>query len=164
MWRGTVVVYLTIQPSSSGTVLPEERYFLGNETIRFTATPVAGYKFDCWILDNINLGTANPIDIGMNNRNHNLKVIFQPLTGLTTINGLYSTFTLGPGGSHSIGVVTPEHSYILTVNQQKITDPNYSWNGYVPSHGSTVQVTGYVTIQNDYLGNPFYYLEVVTLT
>jgi hypothetical protein len=155
---------LTVHPSSSGTVLPEERYFLGNETILFTATPVAGYKFDCWILDNINLGTANPINIEMNNRNHNLKVIFQPLTGPTIINGLYSTFTLGPGGSHSVGLYTPEHSYILTVNQQKITDPNYSWNGYVPTPGSTVHVTGYVTIVNDYLGNPFYYLEVVTLT
>ncbi len=159
---GTVVVYLEIQPSNSGSVLPDERYFLGNEIIHFVATPASNYVFNCWLLDGVNIGTASAIDIPMNNQNHNLKVTFNPSAGLTTITGGFTAYALELGGSRSAGVTTAEGiTYILTVNQQKIWAPNYdySFNGYAPHEGSLVRVTGYISTDGS-----LHYLEVVILT
>ena len=76
---------LTIQsPSGSGSTSPGiGRYSYSQGTyIKVTAKPNSGWKFDHWVRDGSNAGTANPINVYMGS-SHTLKAVFTQVTTTT---------------------------------------------------------------------------------
>ena len=73
-----VVSYtLNIMPATGGNTSPGSgiyTYVQGTE-VAVTATPQAGYSFDHWGLDEINIGSTNPVDILLD-KNHTLLAVF----------------------------------------------------------------------------------------
>ena len=68
---------LTITTTTGGTTTPNPStytYVSGTE-VTVTAIPEEGYSFDHWELDGINIASANPVDILMDN-NHTLLAVF----------------------------------------------------------------------------------------
>ena len=68
---------LNIMPATCGNTSPASgihTYFQGTETA-VTANPQAGYSFDHWELDEISVGSTNPLDILMD-KNHTLLAVF----------------------------------------------------------------------------------------
>ena len=89
---GTLIIHplymLTIQTTSGGTTDPTPgQYQYPYRTIaNVTAIPNSGYKLDHWELDSVNVGSANPYSVLMN-QNHTLKAVF---SALPTVVGGYS--------------------------------------------------------------------------
>jgi hypothetical protein len=87
------ILSITVTPTLGGVTEP----FVGdyvysiNSTVQVKATAFAGYRFDHWELDGVNVGSANPISVVMD-ADHTLTAVF---------------------------VVTPKHT--LTVNSVPIT-------------------------------------------
>jgi hypothetical protein len=64
-------------PATGGNTSPGSgiyTYVQGTE-VAVTATPQAGYSFDHWGLDEINIGSTNPVDILLD-KNHTLLAVF----------------------------------------------------------------------------------------
>jgi hypothetical protein len=78
---GTVQILQTYSLSITTTVggttnpAPETYSYTANSTVQVTAIPNADYTFDHWELDTINVGSANPYTVLMDN-NHTLKAVF----------------------------------------------------------------------------------------
>jgi len=68
---------LTIKASAGGTTdpTPGTYSYTVNSTVEVTAIPEAGYLFDYWELDSVNVGSANPYSVLMD-KNHALKAVF----------------------------------------------------------------------------------------
>jgi hypothetical protein len=79
--------YLTIQTTTGGTTSPGPGvYPYGYGTlVPVTATASAGYTFDHWTLDLVNVGATNPYTVTMN-QNHTLEAFFKPIP--TPVGGL----------------------------------------------------------------------------
>ena len=89
---------LTITSASGGTTDPVPDSYLYDEgtVVSVTAVPDPGYDFDYWELDEVDTGSANPIDVTMN-ANHTLLAIFKqqsPPKYYLTVISPYGT----PGG------------------------------------------------------------------
>jgi WD40 repeat protein len=69
--------HLTITTTAGGTTTPSPRThtYLTDTEVTVTAIPEAGYSFDHWKRDGINIGSDNPVDILMDN-NHTLLAVF----------------------------------------------------------------------------------------
>ena len=69
----------TIIVTEGGTTSPAPGTYshAGGSTVQVTAIPNANYILDHWELDNIDVGSANPYGVLMNN-NHTLKAVFAP--------------------------------------------------------------------------------------
>ena len=68
---------LTITSTAGGTTSPAlgTYSYAADSTAQISAIPEAGYSFDYWELDGVNVGSANPYSIYMD-ENHTLKAIF----------------------------------------------------------------------------------------
>jgi len=68
---------LTITATVGGTTdpAPGTYSYTENSTVEVTATPEAGYLFDHWELDSVDVGSANPYNVLMD-QNHTLKAVF----------------------------------------------------------------------------------------
>ncbi|MEM3459285.1 MAG: ABC transporter substrate-binding protein [Candidatus Bathyarchaeia archaeon] len=68
---------LTISTTTGGTTSPTPGtyIYLANSSVQVTAIPDTNYVFDHWELDTINVGSANPYYVLMDN-NHTLKAVF----------------------------------------------------------------------------------------
>jgi hypothetical protein len=68
---------LTITTTVGGTTdpAPGTYSYTANSTVQVTAIPDANYLFDHWELDTVNVGSANPYTVLMDN-NHTLKAVF----------------------------------------------------------------------------------------
>jgi hypothetical protein len=68
---------LTISTIIGGTTDPElaEHTFSGGTNVSVSASPSSGYRFDYWVFDDLPVGSANPINILMNN-SHTLQAVF----------------------------------------------------------------------------------------
>ncbi len=95
---------LTITATAGGTTDPAPgtitymNYPMG-KVVNVTALPDTGYKFDHWLLDNINVGTVNPIQV-MVNSTHRLQAFFSEGWNLNiAVNG--SGTTNPSQGTHS---------------------------------------------------------------
>ena len=68
---------LTITAMVGGTTnpAPGTYTYIANSTVQVTAIPEANYIFDHWELDTVNVGSANPYTVLMDN-NHTLKAVF----------------------------------------------------------------------------------------
>jgi len=68
---------LTITTTVGGTTDPSPRThtYTANSSVQVTAIPNADYLFDHWELDEVNVGSANPYTVLMDN-NHTLRAVF----------------------------------------------------------------------------------------
>lgn len=75
---------LTITTTTGGSPnpIPGVYTYSSGTSVSVTAVPSAGYRFDHWVLDGSNAGSANPISILMN-VNHNLQAVFAETHVLT---------------------------------------------------------------------------------
>jgi hypothetical protein len=89
---------LTITTTTGGTTAPTPgTYIYPNGTlVNVTSTANSGYTFGHWELDTINVGTANPYQVTMN-QNHTLKAVFLPLYNLTIVTTGGGSTTPAPG-------------------------------------------------------------------
>jgi len=71
---------LTITATVGGTTNPSlgTYSYTTNSTVQVTAIPEADYLLDHWELDSINMGSANPYTVTMD-ENHTLKAVFSPV-------------------------------------------------------------------------------------
>ncbi|MBX5326616.1 MAG: InlB B-repeat-containing protein [Candidatus Bathyarchaeia archaeon] len=104
---GTLIMhplyYLTIETTAGGTTNPVPgKYAYGYGTIvSVLAIPDAGFTLDHWELDLINVGSANPYFVTMN-QNHTLKAVFRfvpPVGGISTSARAYTLPSLVCYGS-----------------------------------------------------------------
>jgi hypothetical protein len=75
---------LTMTATTGGTTTPPPgtHQYPYKTVVSATATADPWYYFDHWELDSVNVGTANPYSVTMN-QNHTLKAVFIPLHALT---------------------------------------------------------------------------------
>lgn len=86
--------YLTIVAGPGGTTSPAPgvyAYAYGT-MVSVTALPSVGYMLDHWILDAVNVGSANPYAVTMN-QNHTLQALFKKISA---VGGLSLTPTILP--------------------------------------------------------------------
>jgi len=144
---------LTIQVSGSGTTnpVPGTYQYSQGTNVQVTAYP-SGSNFDHWELDSVNVGSANPYTVTMND-NHVLKAVFTvppPPTitfytdpsdkGSITFAG--APYTNGQSGQYAVG------SYPVSANAPSgWTFSQWQTTGGVSISGSTATVTGAGTVK-----------------
>jgi len=71
---------LTTTTTVGGTTdpAPGTYTYTANSEVQVTAIPEAGYLFDHWELDDVNVGSANPYTVLMD-KNHTLRAVFSPI-------------------------------------------------------------------------------------
>lgn len=86
--------YLTILAGPGGTTSPAPGvYPYGYGTmVSVSAIPNAGYTFDHWVLDSVNVGSANPYVVTMN-ENHTLQALF---TKIPSVGGISMKLSVSP--------------------------------------------------------------------
>jgi hypothetical protein len=89
---------LTMVAGTGGTTNPSPgvHQYPYKTVVSATATAYPWYEFDHWELDSINVGTANPYSVTMD-QNHTLKAVFHPLYALTITTTTGGTTTPAPG-------------------------------------------------------------------
>jgi hypothetical protein len=133
---------LTITATVGGTTNPSPGMYTytANSTVQVTAIPDANYIFDHWELDTVNVGSANPYTVLMNN-NHTLKAVFtysppppplsvsiSPLSASILI-GQSVTFTSTVSGGY-----TP-YSYQWFLNGNPVSGANATSWTFTPTTG-----------------------------
>jgi hypothetical protein len=70
---------LTVSATTGGTTdpAPGEHAYVEGTVVPVTATADAGYQFDHWELDDVNVGSANPYSVTID-KNHTLTAVFVP--------------------------------------------------------------------------------------
>jgi len=118
---GTPNLQLTITATIGGTTDPPpgNYTYLNGTTISVTAIPEKNYVFAHWILDGINVGSQNPIDVLMTS-NHTLHAVFLQLFELTIIANVGGTTDPPPG--------TYNHTNGTTVDVTAVPDIGYSFD------------------------------------
>jgi parallel beta-helix repeat protein len=144
---------LTITATIGGTTNPSPGMYTytANSSAQVTAIPDANYIFDHWELDTVNVGSANPYTVLMDN-NHTLKALFtyspaplplsvsisplsasilvgQSVTFTSTVSGGYTPYTYQwylngnpvSGATSNMWIFTPTASEICYVHL-KVTD------------------------------------------
>ena len=145
---------LTIQVSGSGSTNPGVGTYTYNvgTNVPVAAYPDSGWILNHWELDSVNVGSANPYTVTMND-NHVLKAVFtQPppptITfytdpsdkGSITFSG--TPYTNGQSGQYAAG------SYALSANAPSgWTFSQWQTTGGVTISGSTATVTGVGTVK-----------------
>jgi parallel beta-helix repeat protein len=105
---------LTIVATVGGTTdpVPGTYFYTANSEVQVTAIPTIDYDFDHWELDTINVGSANPYIVLMNN-NHTLKAVF----------------TYSPRPPLSVSISPPSASMLMG---QSVTFTSTVSGGYTP--------------------------------
>jgi parallel beta-helix repeat protein len=105
---------LTIVATVGGTTdpVPGTYFYTANSEVQVTAIPTIDYDFDHWELDTINVGSANPYIVLMNN-NHTLKAVF----------------TYSPRPPLSVSISPPSASILMG---QSVTFTSTVSGGYTP--------------------------------
>jgi hypothetical protein len=142
-----VVSYtLNIMPATGGNTSPESgiytTYVQGTE-VAVTATPQAGYSFDHWRLDGINIGSTNPVDILMD-KNHTLLAVFvdniPPQIGSPTQDPFAN---IEPNQNVTVTVTVTDHgSGICNVTLGYSIDNGTTW---IPLNMSKIGANAYQT-------------------
>jgi hypothetical protein len=89
---------LTMVATTGGTTSPAPGIssYAYNTVVSATATANPWYQFDHWVLDGVNVGSANPYSVTMN-QNHTLEAVFVPLYALNITATAGGTTTPVPG-------------------------------------------------------------------
>ncbi|MEM3729049.1 MAG: NosD domain-containing protein [Candidatus Bathyarchaeia archaeon] len=97
---------LTISTTPGGTTnpAPGTYTYVNGATITITAIPEENYVFGYWLLDGINIGSQNPIEVLMT-ANHALQAVFQQVFHLTITSTTEGTTNPAPGTyTYTLGV------------------------------------------------------------
>lgn len=127
---------LIITSSVGGTTSPTPGtyiYPLGN-TVFVEATPDVGYSLNYWVLDGVNVGSSNPINVLMD-MNHSLQAVFsvEPIAShvlsvnSTPIDGV--SFTIN--GIGNMNYVTPWNGQLIEGNHVVEFPSNLNVNGEI---------------------------------
>ena len=114
---------LKIETTTGGTTTPTpgSHVYQDGTHVGVTGTKNPGYEFDHWQLDTVDVGTANPYDVLMN-QNHTLKAVFVPELSVSISPGS-ATILLGNSVSFSSNVAggTPNYDYQWYVGTSPIS-------------------------------------------
>jgi parallel beta-helix repeat protein len=115
---------LTIITTVGGTTdpAPGTYSYTANSRVQVTAIPNAGYFFDYWELDGVNVGSANPYAVLMD-MNHMLKAVFSPLPLTVSINPLSASILVGQSVTFTSTVLGgyPPYSYQWYLNNSVVS-------------------------------------------
>jgi hypothetical protein len=91
---------LTMIAGTGGTTNPSPgvHQYPYNTAVSAGATADPGYTFDHWELDSVNVGSANPYSVTMN-QNHTLKALFTPIPTGRTVGGFSFSLAKTPADS-----------------------------------------------------------------
>lgn len=126
---------LTTVATTGGTTnpAPGQYKYLNGTVVSVTATYNTGYIFHHWELDSVNVGSANPYSVTMD-QNHTLKAVFyQPMS--LSISPLSATIYLGdsvPFTSTLTGGVPP-YGYQWFVNGNPVSGANSATWTFTPT-------------------------------
>jgi hypothetical protein len=131
---------LTISVTTGGNTNPAPGVYAysGGTTVNVTAMPNSGYRFDYWILNGSNAGSANPFSILMDN-NYNLQAVFAETHTLT--------ITVSAGGTTNPSPGTYTYQVPTNVTVTAIPYNNYRfdhWEYDSVNKGSPNPITVYV--------------------
>lgn len=109
--------YLTILAGPGGTTSPAPGvYAYGYGTmVSVSAIPNAGYTFDHWVLDSVNVGSANPYVVTMN-ENHTLQALF---TKIPSIGGISMKLSVSPSLAYYGTILAAFGAAISIVRRKK---------------------------------------------
>jgi len=133
---------LTINLMSGGTTDPGPGSYLHNEgtVVPVAAISDAGYVFDHWKLDGVDVGSANPIDVAMD-ADHTLHAVFAEIAYTLTITATTGGTTDPAPGAHGYGSES-------TATVTAIPDPNYYFDHWTLD-GSPVESTNPINVLMD---------------
>ena len=133
---------LTINLTSGGTTDPGPGSYLHNEgtVVPVAAISDAGYVFDHWKLDGVDVGSANPIDVAMD-ADHTLHAVFAEIAYTLTITATTGGTTDPAPGTHGYGSES-------TATVTAIPDPNYYFDHWTLD-GSPVESTNPINVLMD---------------
>jgi parallel beta-helix repeat protein len=117
-----VPTYLTITVTIGGTTdpTPGTYTYRNGATVPVTAIPDVNYKFEHWMLDGVNAGSDNPIEVLMDS-NHTLEAVFTEITYQLSI-----TTTAGGTTDPAPGTYTYVNGTEITVTA--IPDAGFSFD------------------------------------
>jgi parallel beta-helix repeat protein len=122
---------LTITTTTGGTTNPAPGTYThaAGSSVQVTAIPSTGYVLDHWELDSVNVGSANPYSVLMDN-NHTLHAVFKDTTppAITIISPQNITYT------------TSSVPLTFTINEPT------SWIGYSLDGQANVTISGNTTL------------------
>jgi len=134
---------LTMLTSTGGTTTPSAPgtyQYPHNTVVNATATANAWYTFDHWELDSVNVGTANPYSVTMD-QNHTLKAVFVKQLSVS-ISPAYTTFNVGGSVTFNSAVTggTPAYSYQWYLGSSPVSGAMSSSWTFTPSAVGTYYV------------------------
>lgn len=152
---------LSILPTTCGNTNPTSGnyiYLQGTETT-ITATPQTGYNFDHWELDEINIGSANPVGVLMD-ENHIIQAVFvddirpqissptqDPSTDIQPTQNVTVTATITDLGSGiynaTLNYSTDNGTTWISLNMSKI-GPN-TYQAWIPEYENATYVRYKIT-------------------
>ncbi|HUS89906.1 MAG TPA: hypothetical protein VMW91_11210, partial [Desulfosporosinus sp.] len=112
---------LTIAVTGSGSTSPAagvHNYTVGTD-VDVTATPDAGWVLDYWLLDSVNVGSANPYTVTMD-ANHSLTVVFAEILEEFDL-------TIAVTGSGSTSPAAGVHNYAVGTDVDVTATPDAGW-------------------------------------
>jgi hypothetical protein len=136
----------TVSPVNSGTTNPAAGQYavLQNSTFQISATQLYGYMFDHWVLDGINVGSANPFSFNVNQSSHSIGAFFKFLTTVQlnscdSLNGWW--FASATGSIDNVDMKEGNGSLLVV----PVTNP-LPWNTYAVMQKS-MNFSGYSMLQ-----------------
>lgn len=125
--NATTYYSLKIQPpSGSGSTNPSTgtHSYTSGTSVKVTAYPSSGYRFDHWVKDGSNAGKSNPIYVSMG-ASHTLKAVFTQTQISTMAN--YSLTIQSSTASGSTNPVSGVYSYNQGTNVQVSATSASGW-------------------------------------
>jgi hypothetical protein len=136
---------LEIQTTAGGTTSPTPGTYTHNagSTVQVTASPNTNYVFDHWELDTVNVGSANPYSVLMD-QNHTLKAVFEsaPSAPSVSISPLSASIHVGQSVIFTsiVSGGTPPYSYQWYLDDAPVSGAtSASWT-YTPTSASVHSV------------------------
>jgi uncharacterized repeat protein (TIGR02543 family) len=138
----TQITYtLTISVTGSGSTSPAvgSHVYSQGSSIQVTASPVAGWSFDHWVLDGSSTGSANPYTVTMNS-GHTLSAVFTQST---------YTLTVSTSGQGSVSKVPSQATYAYGSSVQLTATPSTGWSFSGWSGGASGTANPLTIVMND---------------
>ena len=144
--------YLIIGTTAGGTTdpLPGTYSYTENSTVEVTAIPEAGYLFDYWELDGVNVGSTNPYPVLMD-KNHTLKAFFAVIPPPLSVSISPATAEIKIGESvtftSSVSGGTPQYSYQWYLNGSAVSGATSDTWTFTPTESGIFYV--YLKVTDD---------------